>query len=166
MQHLIDFLCGCMRVFNAFQCRSVSWYFVYVCVCMLLCVCFLNVSVAVSVCVCVYVCVMHILDSEIRRFFSRYIMYVSSEIGELTLERLAWLNVWVVSSLVAYLLLLFSNLYHIGITYIHTFILSFPFSRALNGSFLVLVGVVFFLLLGSFGCYCCKFYSLVMHTHA
>lgn len=95
-------------------------------------------------CVRVRVCVMHILDSEIRRFFSRYIMYVSSEIGELTLERLAWLNVWVVSSLVAYLLLLFSNLYHIGITYIHTFILSFPFSRALNGSFLVLVGVVFF----------------------
>lgn len=117
------------------------WLYAYFSVtlsrCVRVCMCTFACSCA---CLCMRVSTMHILDSEIQRFFPRYIMYVSSEIGELTLERLAWLNVWVVSSLSVFAPVVFCrNLYHIGITYIYTHLFyRFLFSRALNGSFLVL----------------------------
>lgn len=83
-------------------------------------------------CVCVRCTYFSFVEWETVRFF-RYIMYVSSEIDELTLERLVWLNVWVVSSARICSCCFFENLYHIGITF-YTF-LSFPFlslERAIN----------------------------------
>lgn len=79
------------------------------------------------VCVSICACDAHIFRfQEMFRCSMVYNVYVSSEISELTLERLVWLNVWVVSSApVVFKSISYRN-------YVLYTFLPFPFLSALN----------------------------------